>query len=619
MNITSKNRVSDSNHNKQQNKIPHIERLLRQGLAEGLIRNPRQDNGAAIRSVRNSLTRMWMGQAEDQRSPFFKVAPRGVIAKGFLPLMEKAFKASRLSKDVLDLLMTVEHEQMAKMGSKSLHLGWSHDGPEKVRAVFSDKVRKSEIDEHVLQCAMKRVMEHGPTANISEISYEDAIQTPASGDDDEDVEAMDMTTSSGPIDFVSGWFPKSSFTGKKLERAQRAWDYIQARLKDIDKAYAAGKSVIFGALAGTRLVESGPDWTKKKKKRFISALEKAEAIKARSIILPLQRNMKFRTIKGTRIRPWAAWNDIPVVDDTVQAIMELADSKGLPVLSGDWSGFDASIPPWLFEYAAEILVAWAPKSKWIRQHVKSLTYGVKLIAPDKIYPPQPSSMKSGSGMTNFLDGVINMLVLYYGVCNGDYEIDAITVQGDDFLLVGKGITPEAISINAARFGMEANASKQLYTTGKAQYLQRVHVLGMPGGMFPTMRVLAGILGYERMKYASKDWNGWSEILRAISQLENAAFNPAFEALVNYVSSGDRHKLGRDMPPQEVLNAATAAGRNVARQGGTYASMARISEGEWAKNATNGVLRKEGALPPVGSQARFSRVYGDRVNSITSTS
>jgi hypothetical protein len=372
---------------------------------------------------------------------------------------------------------------------------------------------------------------------------------------------------------------------------------------------------VFDAFASTRLVSKGPDWTKPKKKRLVIACEKAEAIVARQATMSLQEELKTLKYGDAKLGPWVVWNDAPHVDLDIQRMLEDADRKGIAVVSGDWSGFDTTLPPWLFEYGAHILATWVEGGQWINAHIETLANSVRLLTPDRIYEPQPSSMKSGSGFTNMLGGILNLLILHYGEALQAYEIHGVTVQGDDFLCYGPGVTPEKIAEVASQFGMIANAGKELYVKGSCNYLQKLQIKGWYGGIFPAYRSLGSILSYERLSHSSKDWNAYSDIVRAIAQLENCAFHPCFEALVHYVASGDKFQLGKTMSATKVLRKATNAGLEDARTMHKTVTGEHFDESDWAHNAVNGVLRGE-TLPPLGTIERFRRVYGKRLAGMT---
>jgi hypothetical protein len=313
------------------------------------------------------------------------------------------------------------------------------------------------------------------------------------------------------------------------------------------------------------------------------------------------------------VRAYVAWIDLPAIDEDMQLMLRIAEDAGRTVVSGDISGFDASIPPKLIERMGAVLGGWLFNAEYLgRGLCYSLAYKVKLITPDKIWEEQPSSMKSGSGLTNLVDSLILHTILVYGEKIGLYKLVNFAVQGDDFVVDGEGVTPETISKVFSHFGMSAHPDKQLYERRALSYLQRVHYLGYIGGISSVYRTLGSALSYERLRYRAGEWNGYTDVVRAISQLENCVFHPAFEDLVEFFRKADKFHLGADISPSRVIELSGDAGTDVIyRDTGASWKSSGDMDG-FSQNAVNGVLRGE-LLPPLGSRERFLRAYGsDRV-------
>jgi hypothetical protein len=604
--------------NNSTTKSSQIERIIRLAVIGGQVRDPREDGGAAIARLRSSLTRLWKGQGDDLVAPFFGLRKMAVtrqeIVKAFLPLIKVTYDQKKVPRHIRVLLELIESDNLAKVGSKSQHLGYGHYGDSKVGAVFSDKDRKPVISEETLLASVNDVIKLANGKTVQEWTVKESIDSPPNAKDDLEDDSMDFTTAGGAIDYITGWWPTNGMSDAKRLDAEKSKRYILGRIDYILKRYAQGEPVVYNALVGVRNVSKGQDWTNTDKTRVVLALEKAEVILARRAVKPITDMLRMTQSGKYGIMPFASWNDTPVIDMQMQKLLQVSKELGYPVLAGDWSGFDASIPPWLFKYAAMVLEAWCPTAKWIQTHIHSLTYGVRLLTPTKIWEPQPSSVKSGSGFTSLIGGVLNLLVLYYGKNAGDYDIDAVSVMGDDFVLLGDGVNPQKISDNADRFGMVAHPDKQLYVYGALQFLQRLHIHGWPGGIYSVIRTLNSILSYEKTPRGKGAMNEYSEAIRAISQLENAAFNPAFDALVRYMKTGDKFHLGADIPATEVIARATDEGLKFLTETGNYGRKSKDLITSWGSNVTNGTLRGEQMLR-MGSMDRFSRVYGNRTKSL----
>ena len=96
------------------------------------------------------------------------------------------------------------------------------------------------------------------------------------------------------------------------------------------------------------------------------------------------------------------------------------------------------------------------------------------------------------------------------------------------------------------FGLGANPEKQFEGSDDCLYLQRYHLKGLKGGIYPSYRVLNSLLGQERF-YDPEVWGPDMVILRAIMILENTKHHPAFVDFVHFVQDGDNYRLGASWP------------------------------------------------------------------------
>jgi hypothetical protein len=346
-----------------------------------------------------------------------------------------------------------------------------------------------------------------------------------------------------------------------------------------------------------------------KRKRIVIALEKAEAVLWKTFTPALMDIMRAVEIGG--IRPFVAWIDLPVIDVEMQKLLNRATNAGRNVLSGDLASFDATIPPWMIVEMGEVMESWfKPGMGWIARGLCSaLANNVNLITPNKVYPAQPSSMKSGSGGTNLLDSLCNMTAQFYGEEIGLYKIEALCVQGDDFVVDGPGIQPDGIAEAFDHFGMIAHPTKQMYEPNALSYLQRIHYKDRLGGISSTFRTLGSIESYERLRYRSGDWNGWVDVVRAISQVENTVFNPAFVPFVQFIQRGDKFELGANIAPSRVLELSGDVGKDVIQHDVNASWKSAQSESGFDRMLVNRVLRGDNQLAPQGSREFFLQAYG----------
>jgi hypothetical protein len=290
-------------------------------------------------------------------------------------------------------------------------------------------------------------------------------------------------------------------------------------------------------------------------------------------------------------------------------MLNTADRQGRIVLSGDVSGFDASLIPRFIRDVGYAVAQWFRGDAvglW-KTLVDNLVYNTALVTPSKFYLSGPSSMKSGSSLTNVLGTLCNMAAHFYGEEVGFIKLSAMCVLGDDFVLDGEGCTPDALSKYMSHLNLTSNASKQFFTKDALHYLQRLHIRGRPGGMASVMRTLGHTLGYERLQYKPSEWSAYAAIVRALSQVHNCEFNPFFLALVDTLKEGDKYGLGAELSPEELLQKAGTPGEEILKvhevaswkKGGKHSSFPN-----WL---VIGVLR--GEEPPPGGNALFTRVYG----------
>lgn len=289
-------------------------------------------------------------------------------------------------------------------------------------------------------------------------------------------------------------------------------------------------------------------------------------------------------------------------------------SHGLKCLSGDIAGFDVLVIPELWQYLVNGMASWfRSEERFFKALNRSVITHCRVLSPTGVMRSGPSSIKSGSGGTNFIDSQYNKLAIYYGEEIGLYKAESYAVQGDDFILAGVGVEPDAVAEAYSHLGLTVHPDKKNFAAGRSNFLQRLHIEGWKGGIASVYRVLASCLVYEKLVYSSNQWNPYLETIQLVSKLENAAFHPAFSAVVEYVASLDKYQLFRAATGREILE---RAGHNaadlLARDSASSISTRTLDPGKdgFSMSATNGVLRGE-KLPAVGSDARFQRVYGEK--------
>lgn len=401
-------------------------------------------------------------------------------------------------------------------------------------------------------------------------------------------------------------------TPSEHEESTFIMNEIIARTEEMLDSLKRNVPVQFMVMVGQRTVSKGLEPLKSEKtKRLIMALEKPEAVLWKTFTPHLQNVMRDLKCESG-LRTHVAWCDAPQIDIDMQKHLDWSISQGFNTVSGDVSNFDASVIPDIWLEMAKGMASWFKNPKFFYALNKSIVDNIKVLSPIGVTIAPKSSIKSGSGGTNFIDSQYNKLALYYGQEAGFFKAQSLSVQGDDFIVSGAGVEPESITEAYTHLGLEVHPDKQNYAKDRLNYLQRLHLHGNLGGIASTYRVLGSALVYEKLTYNSRDWNPAMEAIQILSKLENAAFHPAFEALVQMVQKWDKYHLLKDMTPQQVIRKAGKFGADlIARD--TAASISTRTAGattdDFVVSPANGVLRGE-VLPPFGSKARFHRVYGD---------
>jgi hypothetical protein len=574
-------------------------------------------DAASYNRLQRTLERIGGGNDEDYRSLIFRRVnshgdavpiPRPEIVAEF----DSKFEGVRLDNSHHQQVLTdFEMGQRASIGPQSEHLNWSRDkDDQKVTAVYSDKPMSPLLKKDAYDRALDHTQSLLSSNSVSMSSFQEAIHG-AGGEKSNpyqiDAEGMDGTTNSGlPYD-LHRWVPTPSMDKATREEVGRAYQFILEKAQSALEGYNRGELAEWWAITFMRLVQKGYDITNPKKVRIVMGLDKAEPV--------LWKLFSFNLMQALRqYDTFCAWKDLPCIDIVCQKYLKQAKAAGRVVLSGDLSSFDATIPPWFIKDMGPVIGSWIKGGEKLAIGLcESLAYNTLLVSPTKVYLPQPSSMKSGSGGTNLLDSLINLTVHYYAEEIGLYKVESISVQGDDFIIDGPGVEPGAVEEAFSHFGMVANSSKQMFEPDALSYLQRIHLLGEEGGITSVYRTLGSMLSYERLRYSSKDWNAYSEVARIIGQLENCVFSPWYETIVEFASVHDKYHLGADLPASEVLKRAGEAGAETLLRGANTAWKAVIMDtGGFAKLPTNGVLRG-GEIPAFGSHERFLWAYGDRIN------
>lgn len=574
----------------------------------------------AVNNLYRWLKRMALGKTKDDRTPFFRTTrggvrvdtPRSTIVKRWWAKLTEAFSKAPLVESQIKYLVLHEEAQAANISAQSTFLPWDQDGPDKMNEYWFKKTFKPS-NSRAWDKAVEWFIAQVPHNSLSAISIDDVLfhenDNPYSMDD----VGMDATTNSCNRHFQRQWIPNESQPAEARSRSTITFNAIREEAHWMMDQFRAGKTVTVPCIASQRLTQKADQM---KKKRLVIGCGKAIVVVQKTITTAIQKAFQSICFDGG-VPLGVALTDLPNIDLAMQQMLQTAEDEKRSVLCVDYSGFDKGQYPWLMQEGVRVFAEWVKDSEWMLPLERSLNEHAYVITPTAIYEPAPCAQLSGNNWTLILNGMVSALIIRYGHECGYYALRNASVQGDDGVIDAEGITGDIYAKVASEFGLKVNADKEGQVPRALSYLQRVHLLGKLGGITLTMRTLGSLLSYERMRYS--DWNAESDIIRAYAQLENDAFHPCFESFVNFMASGDKYGLYANLSTDALLNKSGSSGKDFLLRYSAQVNRANVDEKDPFKSfnglAVRGVLRGE-SLPPLGSYARFLRVYGqDRIDKV----
>jgi len=252
----------------------------------------------------------------------------------------------------------------------------------------------------------------------------------------------------------------------------------------------------------------------------------------------------------TPVPCFAAWRGQAEVDRAITDILDDEDRNGC-LLSIDYSAFDSSVPGVLIDAAFAVLRELVDdhSQPFLLERLKVHFKCGGLIAPDGYYYNRRDGVPSGSVFTNLLGSIINLLVMEAAAVALHFRVLGCQVQGDDGVFkLSKGREfPHVVEIAEwvqENLGMTLHPGKQFVGYKEVHFLQNVHrssfrTRGLCVGVRPLMRVLNGMMSYERFR---PDWTGEMDTIRWVQQLEAAKHHPMFEIAVRWLADKDIHAL-----------------------------------------------------------------------------
>lgn len=595
-----------------------------------------------LKRLSDWLVRMECGSYSENRTPIFKSMSYAEIARMITSLVKRS--GPRMSKELgspayATSLVAVENHQADKIGPRGHFPPASEWLDKAIDEIWSDKPIKPEMDRQAWKraCDWLGQLYHGPLLDVDDSSIMEGFVK--AGTDDADSHTLNVDTNSCFPSYVKGWYHKVWSKAVSLQqrmvqiiietRARYLWkqllrqkNYKQVRLTFV--ATANQRTNVATGYAATR--ENTYKGKIMSKLRAVCAMPKDDTVLGKPLLNRLIEAAKtLKNNDGSRI--FVAYFTPEVIDKSMEIMLETANAHDLPFLSTDYSGFDKTVPPWAAMDVAEALSRWmSPRmAKVFMSLVWTAFYHTSCITTTRIVPEGPSSVKSGSWLTNCIDSFVNLAVQRYGLEAGFYQsiIDQV-VNGDDGALCGEGINPESFAAAAAQIGLEANADKQYFAKDQLSFCQKIYFRGLPGGVYPISRTMAALISTEDDVPMIPDDNAEYQYVltyRTLCRLDVARFNPNFVEFVKLIQQDDKLHLCSDMEAARVAKLAGAYADRYSREAlekpwkspGQKVTASNSRDSGFGLLPVNRVLR--GDYPPPPGKARFKWVYGVDYDSV----
>jgi hypothetical protein len=533
------------------------------------------------------LTNLYAGNKKDARTFLWRRMSYGEI-KGMLTKVVQS-SLPRVAKEYSGLpefpeyYSDLQSGQIEKIGTKSRCKPWPAWGPDKVSALWCAKKVEPALRQvwKAYLAALDDVEALIPEASLTVTAPSETWPTGTSRDED-DLRLINTETNSCFPSYVRGWFHANWSVTKPSRNQREAQEIIVDQTMAIWKLSRRVRSYVellpylhHVATANIRTVAKGNDkdliyeGDQTANPRLTVAMPKVDTTLGKPYLNSIIDALitVVYTVQGFEYRPFCALTTPEKIDVNMQHCLELAEKNNLTTLSTDFSGFDAHLADWFMWDVVQRMAKWfKPRDRQLFLAIGyAMIYQTSLITPDGIVPEGPSSMKSGTILTNIVDSLCNFATQRLGVHLGKWEILMQFVQGDDGLLLGRGCTPENFDFVSKLLGLVANADKQYAKKRALAFLQKVHVLGYPGGIYPITRAVNACLSLEddvklEVDKTEHDAFPWAATFRTCVRLNNAWADPNFKTVALLVAKDDALHLGKDRPAWQVAKMAGSYGK-----------------------------------------------------------
>nr|AVX53255.1 RNA-dependent RNA polymerase [Marmot picobirnavirus] len=265
-----------------------------------------------------------------------------------------------------------------------------------------------------------------------------------------------------------------------------------------------------------------------------------------SFMYPVMDYIRSRLGKGEEefsqfFAPWDGY-------DRVQAILSSFRNEKVIFFGSDYTKMDQH-----FNFYHAVQVYEVIKHYFQPQFQEGLFNSIHYTFHCSVVTPRglllgPHALPSGSGWTNFLESVFNLILWFYIKITSNLKIKCAMGIGDDQLIMieGKHDLKKLAEFVVNKFklvGMDANPSKQEVAHDMAAFLQRRSYTfwSVDGkylaGVYPTCRALTSEI-FPEFYHNEKQWSSKTFALRCLMIAENCVNHPAFREFVLFIAQGN---------------------------------------------------------------------------------
>jgi hypothetical protein len=458
------------------------------------------------------LDRNQTGYPEDIRTPLWEKAPRDQVVSKWDEIVEK--HSDKLFMELLE----DEKEQRVKIGRYSMQLPYDQRAND-VMEYYIHPLNITDVsaqDQGLIHQALKLVKDSRKKGSIRLRSPRNVVQD------------MKLSTNSGLPEFKK----RRLVVDDTLESIRRG--YTARTLAD-KNSYLDALVAVLG-WRGQPIDKQRVVWM------MPMILNVLEGMYYKPRIDQIQKDVENPAFISQR--------------EVDKKMTKLFDTKGDNlVIATDFTGFDQHfnfVLQWIALELKKYVTNKQDHDDLLNTHYTKFT--IPLLCTHDVLIRGWHGMGSGSTGTNQDENEAHEVMQVCAALEHGQILNPNSMRlGDDGVLSYPGINAQDVMATYTRiFNQEMNEDKQYVSKLATKYLQRLYHTkyrdqeGIMLGVYSTYRALGRLLGQERY-YDPEEWGPEMVILRSWSIIENCNAHPLFEDFVDFVVSGDKYKLGLNMP------------------------------------------------------------------------